>query len=196
MSSDAPFREVQQARRPRWLATVAGTTASLLLVAYEAESALFGAFVLLPGSGFFATLLYLRLTVEVRPEGLFVEYRPFHRGRLIPYARIESVEVREYRPATGFGRRGLQLGFDRPVYNVSGDDGVLLRYEGDDGTNREMVVGSNRASALAHEIRVARRSWRRARETDGEPDATRDPPLGRELFDPREHEPGRRTQSA
>lgn len=160
MTSEATFREVRRYRSRRGWLLAAGVTLLLAALAAEADSAVLWVGTAAVGGGLLGGLATLRLTVEVRPEGLYVEYRPLHRGRLIPHGRIEAVRRRRYRPATRLGRWGLRLGLAEPTYNVDADDGVSVRHVGDDGERRELTVGSERAEALIDALESTERHGR------------------------------------
>ncbi|UCH85591.1 MAG: hypothetical protein JSW50_07875 [Candidatus Latescibacterota bacterium] len=95
-------------------------------------------------------LLYLyfagRLVTEVRSEGLFIRYVPFHRAfTQIPLDGVTSCEARTYKPIREYGGWGIRRGLGKKAYNVSGNQGVELQFE--DGS--KLLIGSNKASQLA-----------------------------------------------
>jgi len=106
---------------------------------------------LLIGIGLPVFFVYLRLIVTVTDEAIVVHYRPLTR-RTIQVADVAHVEARTYSPLLEYGGWGIRgLGSNR-AYNVSGDRGVELALV--DG--RKVLIGSQRADALADAITAAR----------------------------------------
>jgi len=94
-------------------------------------------------------LLYLlRLSTEVRPDGLSIHFHPL-RHKLIPYRRIQSVQARRYRPLWEYGGWGIRYGPGGWAYNVKGDRGVQLVL--DNGSR--LLLGSQRPDALERAIK-------------------------------------------
>jgi hypothetical protein len=110
----------------------------------------FGLFYML--LGFALILLFYKggLTTEVRPEGLFVRFAPFHRRfkhyRVDDLAEYEAVT---YRPIRDFGGWGIRVASRGWVYNVSGNRGVQLRFK----SGKRLMIGSRRPEALVEAIR-------------------------------------------
>jgi len=107
---------------------------------------IFGSFYILLG----IMLLYMyfagRLVTEVRPDGLYIRFVPFHfRPNHIPLEGVTACEARTYRPIREYGGWGIRRGVGRKAYNVSGNQGVELRFE--DGS--KLLIGSNKSSQLA-----------------------------------------------
>jgi hypothetical protein len=103
-------------------------------------------------------LLYLfyggGLTTEVRPSGLFVRYFPFHRRfQQIPLEGVRSCVSRVYRPIREYGGWGIRIGMAKKAYNVSGNRGVELEFEG----GRKLLIGSSKPDQLASAIESIRR---------------------------------------
>lgn len=107
-------------------------------------------------AGTFALLFWMRLTVEVRDDGIHVRFPPFVR-RVIAYGEIASYEPRTYRPLREFGGWGLRWGLGGQAYNVKGNKGVQLVFV----NGKRLLIGSQRAEELAaaidHAAAVARR---------------------------------------
>jgi hypothetical protein len=109
-------------------------------------------FWLLFGIGLPVFFYRLALTVDVTPEQVIIRYRPLA-NRMIPFAEVESVKVRTYKPILSYGGYGLRGTSRNTVYNVSGNQGVSLLLR--DG--RQVLIGSQRASELALAIDSARK---------------------------------------
>jgi hypothetical protein len=106
---------------------------------------------LLIGIGLPLFFVYLRLIVTVADEVIDIHYRPLTR-RTIPMTEVTHSEARTYSPLREYGGWGIRgMGSNR-AYNVSGDRGVELTLL--DG--RKVLIGSQRADALADAIAAAR----------------------------------------
>jgi hypothetical protein len=94
------------------------------------------------------------LATEVRPAGLYVRYFPFHTSfRKIPLDGVRSCRALVYRPILDYGGWGIRVGLGKRAYNVSGNRGVELEYEG----GRRLLIGSKRSDQLAGAIESIRR---------------------------------------
>ena len=94
----------------------------------------------------------LRLITEVRQDGLYVRFYPFHLSfRRYPYENISSYKVREYSPLKEYGGWGIRYGMKGMAYNVSGNRGVQLEFE----TGKRLLIGSQRPEELVSQIQVA-----------------------------------------
>ncbi len=151
MDTDVEFREVQRFRQ-RWLwalmlgVLLAECAALVGVVRAEATVALPGvAFGAVIAVGVLALLWSARMETEVRADGLYVRFVPFHRTpRRFAFADIARCEARTYRPIAEYGGWGLRGG----AYNVSGDRGAQLHLRNGDA----MLIGSQRAEALAEAV--------------------------------------------
>lgn len=88
------------------------------------------------------------LVTEVRADGLYLRFFPFHRSwHKIPLENLVSCEAKTYRPIGEYGGWGIRWTWSRKgkTYNVSGDRGVRLDY--DDG--KHLLIGSQQADELA-----------------------------------------------
>lgn len=97
-----------------------------------------------------AALLYLyfagRLITEVRSDGLYLRYVPFHRRfNRIPLTGVAACEAKTYRPVRDYGGWGIRRVVGKKAYNVSGNRGVEIRYE--DGSI--LLIGSKKPEQLA-----------------------------------------------
>jgi hypothetical protein len=110
---------------------------------------LFTAVVILPiGIGILFWLL--KLETEVRPDGLYVRYFPFH----IKFKRFGADDLseyyaRKYRPIWEYGGWGIRYSFGKgKAYNVSGNKGVQLVFK----SGKRLLIGSQRAEELEEAI--------------------------------------------
>jgi hypothetical protein len=94
------------------------------------------------------------LTIEVRPSGLYLRYFPFHRQyQQIPLEGVRSCTSKVYRPVRDYGGWGIRIGIGKKAYNVSGNRGVELEYEG----GRKLLIGTDKPGQLASAIESIRR---------------------------------------
>lgn len=93
---------------------------------------------------------FLKMETEVRADGLYVRFFPFH----IQFKRFAAEDLSEhyartYRPILEYGGWGIRCGWrGGRAYNVSGNQGVQLVLK--DG--KRLLIGSQRAEELADAI--------------------------------------------
>jgi hypothetical protein len=93
----------------------------------------------------------LKLETEVRPDGLYVRYFPFH----INFKRFGAEDLSEYyartySPIWEYGGWGIRGSFGKgKAYNVSGNKGVQLVFK----SGKRLLIGSQRAEELEEAIR-------------------------------------------
>lgn len=105
---------------------------------------------LLAGVGLPWLFLTARLVVEVRGDGLYYRYYPFHfRWHHLAAEDIREVELRTYRPLLEYGGWGIRWGLKGKAYNVSGNRGVRLRLR----NGKRLLFGSRRAEELPAALR-------------------------------------------
>lgn len=91
-----------------------------------------------------------RLETEVRQDGLYLRYAPFHRRfRRFKAEDLGEYHARTYRPILEYGGWGIRYGWNGRAYNVSGNGGVQLIFR--DG--RRVLIGSSTPSELEAAIR-------------------------------------------
>lgn len=94
----------------------------------------------------------VKLSTEVRYDGIYIRFFPFHREfRTLPFDAIKKYEVRDYSPLREFGGYGIRYGRSGKAYNVSGRRGVQLELV----SGRKILIGSKNAGELAEAIRTA-----------------------------------------
>jgi len=88
-----------------------------------------------------ALLYSIRLVTEVRGDGLYLRFFPFHSSFLrFPVNGIRSCEAITYSPIGEYGGWGIRYGWNGKAYNVSGNQGIQLELvEG-----RRILIGSQR----------------------------------------------------
>ena len=93
---------------------------------------------------------FLKLETEVRPDGLYVRYFPFH----INFKRFGADDLseyyaRKYRPIWEYGGWGIRCSFGKgKAYNVNGNKGVQLVFK----SGKRLLIGSQRAEELEEAI--------------------------------------------
>jgi hypothetical protein len=137
------FREVQRFRQP-WIWTLLGGIGLLVLVLGPIS---WGGLVVV---GAVAGLVYsLRLTTEVRADGIYLKMWPLHRSfRCIPWSEIEQYEARQYRPLREFGGWGIRWTPGKLAYNVRGNRGVWIERTNERG----VLVGSQHPEEFVEAI--------------------------------------------
>lgn len=107
------------------------------------------------GLGLPALFITCRLVVEVRRDGLYYRYHPFHRGmHCIAWDEIRTAEARTYNPIReygGWGIRGAWRKSTGKAYNVYGDRGLQLELT----SGQRILFGSQKADELASAVRAA-----------------------------------------
>jgi len=98
-----------------------------------------------------ALFLLLKLETEVRPDGLYVRYLPFH----IHFKRfgpedLSEYYARRYKPIREYGGWGIRYSLrNGKAYNVSGNKGVQLVLS----SGKKLLIGSQKADELETAIR-------------------------------------------
>jgi hypothetical protein len=95
---------------------------------------------------------FLRMETEVRADGLYIRFVPFHiRFKKFALNNLSECYARRYKPIREYGGWGIRYSLTGSgrAYNVSGNDGVQLVFE--DGM--KLLVGSQKAGKLEEAIR-------------------------------------------
>ena len=99
--------------------------------------------------GITALILFARLVTEVRQDGLWIRFVPFHRSwEKIPMENVTKCEARSYHPIGQYGGWGIRWAQKGRAYNVSGSLGVRLNY----ANGRHLLLGSQKPEQLAQAI--------------------------------------------
>tara|TARA_B100001750_G_scaffold192687_1_gene163485 strand:+ start:680 stop:1189 length:510 start_codon:yes stop_codon:yes gene_type:complete len=94
-------------------------------------------------------LYFTGLDTEVRSEGIYIRFRPFHRAWIVlDFKNIQQIESVTYSPLKEYGGWGIRYGKKGKAYNVSGNRGVYLTLR--EGTN--ILIGSQNSDALCSVI--------------------------------------------
>ena len=102
-------------------------------------------------------MLYLfwagKLISEVRPDGVYIQFVPFHRGfRRFAYEDIDVIEARQYSPIREYGGWGMRYGPKGGAFNMYGNRGVQFVFK----NGRRVLVGSQQADTMVDAIRSFR----------------------------------------
>ena len=160
------YREVQQFRQPLlWLVVLAVVGVSIYGAVQQLgmgqpfgtnpapDAGMIGV-VLIFGFGFPLLFYVANLTTEVRGDGLYFRFFPFHWSfHKIPFEELEAYEVRTYRPLRDYGGWGIRYGRMGKAYNVSGNQGVQFGLTNGD----RLMIGSQRPHEFAEALDVAMR---------------------------------------
>ena len=104
------------------------------------------------GLAFPLLFLVANLTIEVRSDGLYYRFLPFHWSfHRISADTLAKYEVQTYSPIRDYGGWGIRYGRGGKVYNVSGNRGVMLVLS--DG--QKLLMGSQKPDDLADAIGLA-----------------------------------------
>lgn len=104
------------------------------------------------GLGFPLLFCFLKLITEVRYDGLYYCYFPFHLSfRKISWGELKKYEVRSYHPIREYGGYGIRMGKRGKAYNVSGHMGVQLEL----ANGKNILIGSQKAGELVKAIDAA-----------------------------------------
>ena len=98
-----------------------------------------------------AFFLLLKLETEVRSDGLYIRFAPFH----IHFKRFAPDDLteyyaRQYKPIREYGGWGIRCSLrNGKAYNTSGDRGVQLAFK----SGKRLLIGSQKAEELEQAIR-------------------------------------------
>ncbi len=103
----------------------------------------------------FPLMVYIAgLTTEVREDGIYIRFIPFHRKfRTMPFEAIQTYEARTYHPLKEYGGWGIRYGSGGKAYNVCGDRGVQLVLR----SGRKILLGSQKPEEMVLAIERAKR---------------------------------------
>ncbi len=149
--NDLIFREVQ--RFSPWcyllLVFVIVFSAVITLIAVPRQEAVTRILSITLPILFSVLFLLLKLETEVRSDGLYVRFFPFHiRYRKFTAEDLSEYYARTYRPILEYGGWGIKWGKRGKAYNASGNRGVQLVLK----NNKRLLIGSQRPEELVDAI--------------------------------------------
>lgn len=93
------------------------------------------------GIGFPIFFYSLRLITEVRKDGIYLRFFPFHRKfKIFYYNEIESFAAREYKPIREYGGWGIRYVIGGIAYNFYGNKGLQLVLK----NKKKILVGTQK----------------------------------------------------
>jgi hypothetical protein len=104
----------------------------------------------------FPLLFYsLKMITEVRKDGLYVRFHPFHFSfRSFPFKTLQSYNVMTYSPIRDYGGWGIRYGLKGTAYNAKGNRGVLFEFS--EGSKvKKLMIGSQIPERLSEAVRRA-----------------------------------------
>ena len=103
------------------------------------------------GIGLPALFLFGKLVTEVRNDGIYVRFIPFHRSfRKIAFTEVKQYEVRTYCPIMEYGGWGIRYSSSGKAYNVSGKQGLQLELL----NGKRLLIGSQQPEELLRAIQA------------------------------------------
>jgi hypothetical protein len=99
-----------------------------------------------------ALFFLLKLETEVRPDGIYVRYFPFHiRFKRFRLEDLSEYYARRYKPILEYGGWGIRYSLrNGKAYNTSGNQGVqLILING-----KKLLIGSQKTDELEAAIRA------------------------------------------
>jgi len=160
MNSPVLFREVQQFRQWwLWLLIAPGPLViwyrSLRHLVFETSPTLSLPQIaswLIGGIALPVLLYCIRLVTEVRSDGLYLRFFPFHWSFLrFPVDSIKHSEARTYSPLGEYGGWGIRYGWNGKAYNVSGNKGIQFELH----NGKRFLVGSQRPLEFLNALRAS-----------------------------------------
>jgi hypothetical protein len=100
-------------------------------------------------------LLMSHMATEVRIDGVYVRFRPFHRNwRRFTFDDMESIEPMRYSPIREYGGWGIRTNFHGGwAYNVSGNLGVQIVMR----SGKRVVIGTQRPEEIMAAVNAAQK---------------------------------------
>ena len=166
MKDDILFHEIQRFRQPLMLIFVAvSSIPPIVIVGYGMINQLvfgnsfigtsdrfliiLGIVSILPAIVGPIVLWFSKLQTQVRRDGLYVRFSPFHFSqRKIPLEKVVSFRALTYRPIWDYVGWGLRFRPGGRAYNVRGRQGVRLEFD----NGKHLLIGSQKSDQLADAI--------------------------------------------
>lgn len=95
----------------------------------------------------------IKLVTEVRSDGLYVRFYPFHLSfKSFPFETIRNYETKTYNPIKDYGGWGIRYGLEGKAYTTAGNRGVLFEFA-DSKKTEKLMIGSQIPEELVESIR-------------------------------------------
>lgn len=83
---------------------------------------------------------FMKMETKIDSTGISVRFFPFHwKEKFFPWDAIQMVTVRTYKPISEYGGWGLRGWGDHKAYNVSGDQGVQIKFK----NGSKLLIGTS-----------------------------------------------------
>ena len=161
--SDILFREVQRFRQIwLWLLLLCVAGVSIYALVEQlvlgkpfgnnpASDTMLVVIVVIFGFGFPLFFYSMNLRTEVRGDGLYYRFFPFHCSiRRIPLDDLKTYQVRTYSAIREYGGWGIRHGLNGKAYNVRGNRGVQLELV----NGEQVLIGSQRPDELSEALSI------------------------------------------
>jgi len=158
------YREVQRFKQPLlWALLIAIAVLCLYAMAQQlvfdkpfgnnpAPDYLLIILVVVFSFGLPALFYAVNLATEVRSDGLYIRFFPFHLSfRKTGFDNLAGYEAQTYRALRDYGGWGIRYGRKGKAYNVSGNRGVQLEFANGD----RLLIGSQRPDELVEALDAA-----------------------------------------
>lgn len=85
--------------------------------------------------------LNIKLVTEIRNDGIYIKYIPFHfKWQIFPFEKIEKAELITYSPLKDYGGWGIRYGIKGKAYNARGKYGVMLKFK----NGKNLLIGTQK----------------------------------------------------
>ena len=95
------------------------------------------------GFGFIWLFYSMKLVTEVKDAGIQITFTPFT-NFIIPFNKIRSYKIREYRPILEYGGWGIRFNMNGKAYTVSGKIGLQIELS----NGKEILIGTENPDKL------------------------------------------------
>ena len=113
----------------------------LLILLIPIISGVFGVFLniilLMIGYCFIWLFYSMKLITEIKKDGIQITFTPFT-NFIIPFNKIRSYKIREYRPILEYGGWGIRINRTGKAYTVSGKIGMHIELS----NGKEILIGT------------------------------------------------------
>ena len=123
----------------------------LLILLIPIISGVFGVFlniILLTIGYCFIWLFYsMKLITEIKKDGIQITFTPFT-NFIIPFNKIRSYKIREYRPILEYGGWGIRFNRAGKAYTVSGKIGLQIELS----NGKEILIGTENPDKILQSL--------------------------------------------